>query len=277
MRKLIAFFQRFRVFLVFTILQLIALGSYFSVVSYPRTKFFNTSTKVVGAFLDFERSITKYLYLEAANEKLQLENKELLKKQPESYISIDKKRKRINDTIYKLSYEYIPATVINSTYSRSNNYFTINAGRKKGLKPKMGVVSQDGAVGIVYSVSDHYAVVKSILTSDINLSAYIEDAGAHGLIKYNAGDPRRVTLTGISNDIKIKRNADVLAMGSGGYFPPNSPIGIVEKLETIEGKPLWEITVRLNQDMRKLHYVYVIDNLLQEELRVLENETDKLN
>lgn len=277
MRKLIAFFQRFRVFLVFTVLQLIALGSYFSIVSYPRTKFFNTSTNVVGAFLDFERSITKYLYLEEANEKLQEENKELLKKLPKSYISVDQKRKRINDTIYKLSYEYIPATVINSTYSRSNNYFTLNAGSLKGIKPKMGVISSDGAVGIVYSVSDYYSVVKSILTSDINLSAYIQGDGAHGLIKYQAQDPRRVTLTGISNDIKIKRNAKILAKGSGGYFPPRTPIGIVEKLEVIEGKPLWDVTVRLNQDMRKLHYVYVIDNILQEELKELEQEIEELN
>lgn len=277
MRKLIAFFQRFRVFLVFTILQLIALGSYFSIVSYPRTKFFNTSTKVVGAFLNFERSITKYIYLEEANEKLQEENKKLRKRLPESYISIDQKRKKINDTIYKLSYEYIPATVINSVFSRSNNYFTINAGSLKGIKPKMGVVSNDGAVGIVYSNSDHYSVVKSILTSDINLSAFVEGVGAHGLVKYETLDPRRVTLTGVSNDIKIKRNANVLAKGSGGYFPANTPIGIVEKLEVIEGKPLWDITVRLNQDMRKLHYVFVIDNILQGELKELEGEIEELN
>lgn len=277
MRKLIAFFQRFRVFLVFIALQLIALGSYFSIVSYPRTKFFNSSTKVVGAFLNFERSITKYLYLEEANEKLQDENKELLEKLPESFISVDQKRKRINDTIYKLSYEYIPATVINSNYSRSNNYFTINAGSLKGIKPKMGVVSNDGVVGIVYSVSNYYSVVKSILTNDINLSAFIEGNGAHGLIKYENQDPRRVTLTGVSNDISIKRNAKVSAKGSGGYFPPNTPIGIVEKLEVIEGKPLWDITVRLNQDMRKLHYVFVIDNILQEELKELEQEIEELN
>ena len=277
MRKLIAFFQRFRVFLVFIALQLIALGSYFSVVSYPRTKFFNTSSKVVGAFLNFERSITKYLYLEEANERLQQENKSLLERQPESYISIDRKRKVINDTIYKLNYQYIPATVINSTFTRRNNYFTINAGREKGIKPKMGVVSNEGVAGIVYSVSNHYAVVKSILTSDINLSAYIQGVGAHGLLKYKAQDPRRVTLTGISNDIKIKRKAKVYTKGSGGYFPPNTAIGIVEKLEIIEGKPLWEITVRLNQDMRRLHYVFVIDNLLQDELKELEQEIDELN
>lgn len=277
MRNFIAFFRRFRVFLVFLLLQLFALGSYFSVVSYPRTKFFNSSTRVFASFLELERNITKYLYLDAENKKLQSENALLMQQLPESYISIDSRTKKINDTLLKLGYERIPATVINATSSHKNNYFTIDGGRKKGIQPKMGVVSSEGVVGIVYSVSDHYAIVKSILTTDINISAYIDGVKAHGLIKYLSINPRRVNLTGISNDIRIKKSAQVLTYGSGGYFPPNTPIGNVEKIESVEGKPLWDITVRLKQDMRRLHYVYVIKNIHQLELNDLESNIEELN
>ncbi|MDX1651206.1 MAG: rod shape-determining protein MreC [Brumimicrobium sp.] len=276
MRNLIAFFQRFRVFLVFVLLQLFALGSYFSLVSYPRTKFLNSSARITGTLLSWEREVLKYIYLDDANKTLQNENKELSSRLPENYIPIDPKTAIIEDTIHELSFERIPATVINSTHSHKNNYFTINAGRLKGVKPKMGVISSKGVVGIVYDVSDHFAVVKSVLTTDINISAYIESSDAFGLIKYLDNDPRRVSLTGISNDIVIKKHSKVFSRGSGGYFPPGEMIGKVEKLIPIEGEPRWEIIVRLEQDMRRLHYVYVIKNLHSLELEKIEAKVEEL-
>jgi rod shape-determining protein MreC len=277
MRNLIAFLQRFRVFLVFLLLQLFALGTYFYWVSYPRTRFLNTSNQIVGTFLTWQRDVTKHLYLDKENKKLMEQMAELKEKLPMAFVAIDSSVVKIEDTLHKKSFELIPATVTNSSFSKTNNFFTINAGRLKGVQPKMGVMTNDGAVGIVYDVSDHYAVVKSILTEDINISASVEHNKAHGIIKYLDKDPQRVTLTGISNDIKIKKHAEVNARGSGGYFPPGTPIGIVEKLEPIEGRPLWDITVRLHQDMRRLHYVYVIKHIFKQELENLEAAIEEKN
>lgn len=276
MLKFIAFFRRFRVFLVFLILQIIALSSYFSVMNFARTKFFNSSAVVTGTLLTWERNIIKYFYLDEANQKLQEENTELENRIIDNFISIDPQTAKINDTIYHLSFERTPATVINSSHSHTNNYFTINAGSEKGIERKMGVVSSDGIVGIVYDVSKNFAVVKSILTQDINLSAFIEGSNAHGLIKYLENDPRKVNLTGISNDVNIEIGSSVLARGSGGYFPQGEPIGKVEKLEPIEGKPMWNVTVKLNQDMRKLRYVYVVKNINQLELEEIEKGIEQL-
>jgi rod shape-determining protein MreC len=276
MRKLIAFFRRFRVFVVFIVLQLIALGSYFSVLSYPRSRFFNTSSAITGTFFTWENDILKYISLDEQNKSLQKENVALSKKNPAYFISVDPKTAIIEDTIKKLAFERIPAQVINSSYSYKNNYFTIDAGSEKGIKRKMGVVSPSGVIGIVYDISKHYSVVKSIPTSSINISAYIGKSNAHGLIKYQEIDPRRVSLTGISNDIRIKRGAQVLARGSGGYFPKGTLIGKVEKTEEIEGKPVWNITVRLDQDMRKLSAVYVIKNIFHQELNDIEKEYEQL-
>jgi rod shape-determining protein MreC len=277
MRKLIAFLQRFRVFLIFMILQLTALSFYFSFVSYPRTKFLNSANKVSGTFHSVNHSITQYLSLKEANLQLQAENSELASQIPSSFINIDSKTTIINDTIHQIAFERIPATVIHSTFSHSNNYFTINAGTKRGIQKGMGVVSPKGVVGIVYDVSQHYAVVKSILTSDINISAQLEYSKGYGLIKYNDNGPLRVNLTGISNDIGVSRGEKVRTMGSAGYFPPGLLIGVVEDRVEIEGKPMWELTIRLGQDMRQLHHVYVLKNIFQLELKELEKDIPELN
>lgn len=273
MRKFIAFFRRFRVFLIFAILQLLALGFYFSVMSFPRTRFFNSSQAIVAKMFSWEREVTKYLFLDEANRNLQKENIDLSKQIPLNFVSIDDRTALIEDTLHELAFEHIPVTVINSSYSFTNNYFTINAGTKKGVKRKMGVVSSVGVVGVVYDVSNHYALVKSILTTDFNIPAYISGLDAFGIIKYDGKDPRRVQLTGVSNDMEIKIGSEIKARGSGGYFPQGTPIGKVDKLEPIEGKPMWNISVLLNQDMRKLRYTYVIKNINQLELNELEEGT----
>ncbi|RFC54140.1 rod shape-determining protein MreC [Brumimicrobium aurantiacum] len=276
MLKFIAFFRRFRVFLVFLFFQVVALSSYFSVMSFPRTKFFNSSSAIVATLLSWERDVVKYLYLDEANRKLQAENALLEKRIQDNFISIDSSTAKINDTLNKLSFEHIPATVINSSHDYANNYFTIDAGSEKGIQKKMGVVSSDGIVGIVYDVSKSFAIVKSILTKDINISASIDDSYAHGLIKFDAKDPRNVMLTGFSNDIEVEIGSKVMARGSGGYFPQGEPIGLVKKVEPVEGKPMWDITVELHQDMRKLRYVYVIKNIHQLELNNLEKDIEQL-
>lgn len=276
MRKLIAFFRRFRVFLVFLILQVIALATYTSVMSFPRTKFLNTANAFVGQLLTWERNIIKYIYLDEENEKLQLKNIELENQLPHNYISIDQKTAIINDTIRLLSFERTNATVINSSHTFRNNYFTINSGTDRGIQRKMGVVSDNGVVGIVYDVSKHFAVVKSILTEDINISAYIEGINSFGIIKYNGEDPQIVNLTGISNDIDIKIGSEVKTRGSGGYFPQGISIGKIVSVEPIEGEPRWEIRVKLSQDMRSLRYVYVINHIHQLELEELEKNIEQL-
>lgn len=276
MRNLIAFFQRFRVFLVFLVLQIVALGSYFSFISYPRTQFFNTSNAVVARVHGWQREITKFVYLDTENKLLQEELAQLRASMPISQISIDQKTTLINDTLYEKAYRYIPAVVINSTHTHANNFFTIKGGSRRGIQPKMGVITDQGAVGIVYDVSENFAVVKSILTANINLSAYIEGSDAHGILKYLESDPRRINLTGISNDIAIKRGARVVTKGSTGYFPKGITIGKVDAIEPIEGKPLWSIKVRLESDMRRLHYVYVIQHLHADELELLQNKIPAL-
>jgi rod shape-determining protein MreC len=246
-------------------------------MSYPGTKFFNTFSVITGGILSWKHEVTKYITLSDANEQLQKDIIALRKEMPESYINIDTKTSLINDTLYEQAFRYIPATVINSSQQHKNNYFTIDAGRLKGISPKMGVVSSVGVVGIVYDVSDHFAVVKSILTENINFSAYIEGSTEFGILKYLDNDPRRVSLTGISNDITLKRGSLVKTRGSSGYFPKGLTIGKIDVMEPVEGKPLWDIKIRLSQDMRKVHHVFVVENILGEELEKLQGKVNELN
>ena len=162
MRNFLAFFRRFRVFLFFAFLQSVALSIYIRYLSFPKNQYLTTASAVTGKFFEVENDVTKHFNLSKNNRALQNENIKLRKKIPQSLYPVGRNLYKIEDTIYEQQYEYIPATVINSSVTRRNNYFTVNAGTKQGIKREMGVFSDKGVVGVIHNVSEHYAVVKTV-------------------------------------------------------------------------------------------------------------------
>lgn len=270
MRNLIAFFRRFRVFLIFVVLQVVALSTYFTFLSFPRSQFLTSASQVSGKILEAEFEVTKHFNLSKNNDKLQKENISLREKLPQSFVRMQNGYVRINDTLFHQQYKYIPATVINSTLTKRNNYFTLNIGSAQGIKRKMGVFSDKGIVGVIHSTSKHYSIVKSVLTENINIDVMIEPIGLFGLLKWDGRDPRKGIITGISNDLKIKKWSKVVTKGGSGIFPRGLMVGRIESVKTVEGKPIWEVTVRFSEDYRTLQRVYVIENLFQQEQEKLE-------
>jgi rod shape-determining protein MreC len=270
MRNLIAFFRRFRVFLIFVVLQVVALSTYFTFLSFPRTQILTSASQVSGKILEAEFEVTKHFNLSKNNDKLQKENISLRERTPQSFIRMQNGSVKINDTLFHQQYKYIPATVINSTVTKRNNYFTLNIGSAQGIKRKMGVFSDKGIVGTIHSTSKHYSIVKSVLTENINIDVMIESMGLFGLLKWDGRNAKEGSIAGISNDFKIKKWSKVVTKGGSGIFPRGLMVGRIERVITVEGKPIWDVVIRFSEDYRTLQRVYVIQNLFQEEQEKLE-------
>lgn len=272
MHNLRAFFKRFRVFLLFVLLQVFALSNYFTYLSFPRSQYLTTASKINGTIYSAEYEITKHWNLGENNDNLQKENIRLRKKQPESYVRVNGGLVKIDDTLYKQQFEYIPAVVINSTFTKRNNYFTLNVGSDKGIKRNMGVFSDKGIIGVIHNTSRNFSVVKSVLTDNINIDVIIQPSGAYGLLKWDGRNPRIGSIDGISNDIKIKKWSKVYTRGGSGIFPKGILLGKVKSLGAIEGKPLWDVSILYTEDYRRIQNVYVIKNLFQEEQNKIEEQ-----
>ncbi len=270
MRNLIAFLKRFQIFLVFAGLQIVALSLYFTFFSFPRSQYLTTASGITGSIMSVRNDITKQFNLGKTNYTLQQKNVELMGKMPSSFIKIQKNVYKIDDTLYQQQYEYIAGTVINSTVDKVNNYFTINIGSKQGVEPGMGVISDKGVVGVIHNTSAHFSVIKTVLTENINIDVTIQPIGEFGLLKWDHKDARHGTVTGISNDLKIKKWSKVYTKGGSGIYPRGLLVGRVEKSEAVEGEAFWHVKVLFSEDYRSLQKVYVVRNLLQTEQKELE-------
>jgi len=273
MRNFLAFIQRFQVLLLFALLQGVALAIYFSFVQFPRSQYLTTASSVTGTIFEIRNDITKHFGLSAANDSLQSENIRLMEEANKmSFISLDNGLVKIDDTLNRQQYEYVPATVIKSNYDKRNNYFTLNIGETQGIKRGMGVISSNGVVGVIHNTSDHYSVVKSCLTEAINIDIMIEKSGQFGLLKWDGRDARRGTMDGVSNDLEVKKWSKVITRGGGGIFPRGISVGNVERTEVVEGEAQWDVTILFSENYRSLQRVYVIKNLLLEEQEDLESQ-----
>lgn len=265
MRNLIAFLKRFQIFLVFAVLQVIALSLYFSFFFYPRSQYLTTAATFNGKIWDMRNAVTRHLNLSHTNDELQKSNALLMEQLPHSFIRIDDRTVKINDTLYQQQYEYIPAEISNSTVEKRNNYFTIKAGTKRGVERGLGVISDNGVVGVVHYAGEHYSIVKSVLTENINISVIIESVGLYGLLKWDGADPRRGSVSGISNDQQIKKWSKVITREGSGIFPKGLNVGKVETLKSVEGEAFWDVSILFSEDYRKLQKVYIVRNLLSDE------------
>lgn len=272
MRNLIAFLQRFRIFLVFALLQFLALYWYVTFLSFPRNQFLTTNNHIAAQILEWEHNLTKHFNLSNNNTKLQWENIYWRKREPKFMYQLSRTNYKINDTVFQQQYSYIPAEIINSSVSRRNNYFTLNVGKAQGVDRGMGVFCHEGVVGVIHYSSDHYSLVKTVLTKDINIDVVIDmkKSNFQGILKWDGKNPKYGMVTGINNDYDVKKWSLVVTRGGSGIFPRGIPVGKVSETEPVEGQALWKVEILFNVDYRRLQRVYVIKNLHLEEQTTLE-------
>ena len=168
MQQLFSFLFRNRVLGFFLFLELIALSLFFSNSNLYNSYLFNTSNKYAGTVLEKKYNVRQYLQFEELNQKLLLENallrEELLKK---------KLGFNSHDTLIE-TIHVIPAQVINNEFQKLENYLTIDKGTLSQIESGMAVISREGVVGIIKSVSRHFSTVTSILNRKLMISSKLK-------------------------------------------------------------------------------------------------------
>ncbi len=170
-------------------------------------------------------------------------------------------------------YVYTPAIVINNSISNHKvNYITINRGAEDGIKKDMAVVTANGIVGRVANVSAHYATVISALSTAGNrkISAKLHN-GTTGFAYWEPGDPDHIYVEGFPLSSKIKKQDSIFTTGHS-YYPENTLIGRVVKVDTADLNNTKLLKVKLTTDFRSLRYVYVVTNELDAERKELESQ-----
>lgn len=275
MRNLIQLIWKYHFVLLFVLVELMSFAILIQNNSFHRAAFLSSANEMSGDAFKTINEATEYLKLKAVNEALIQENARLKSEAQNSYFSMVPDVRFFNDSAFMLQYEYLSAKVINNTSNKRNNYLTLNQGERNDLMPEMGVISDNGVVGIIKSTSENYAVVSSLLHKDTRISAKLKSNNYFGILTWDGHDPQVAQLDDIPSHVSINIGDTIVSRGSGTIFPPNVIVGIIKSFENIEGTDFQSIDVSLSVDFNNVSYVYVVRNKLKIEQQEIEKTEDQ--
>lgn len=280
MRNLIAFLIKNSSWFLFILLELVCFYFIFQYNSYQRSIFLNSSNEIVGRVYGVSGNVLSYFGLKEANQDLLIKNAELHNRvlALEEYIyatSTDtlKTKAILQDSLSNNDYDFIISRVINNSIAQIENFITINKGSNSGLHTEMGVISQQGIVGIVRAVSPNYAVVQPVINPKTALSCKVKGANTPGTLIWDGKDYRYANLEGFPKFEKFELGDTIITSGYSRIFPEGIMIGIVENSQGQSDDNFVTLRVRLSTDFGTLKDVLVLKTENRQELSNLEKET----
>lgn len=270
MRQIIYFIKKFRYFLLFIVLEILAFVIIIQEYSYHQSKFVNSANYITGGIYSKVNSVNEFFHLKTDNQLLSEENvrlKNLLEKRENSY-ALDSFTV-IDTSQYFQKYEYSVAKVINNNYTKRNNFLTINKGSKNGVTPNLGVINSKGIIGVIKNISSNYATVISILNSNSKINVRLKNSDHFGTLIWDGKNYNITQVIDIPRQALVKAGDTIVTGGKSAIFPEGIEIGVVKDFKYEQNK-YKQINVLLFNDMSAIGEVQIVKNLHKDEQITLE-------
>lgn len=284
MRNLIEFIKKYNHWFVFVLLEVVSFVLLFKFNSYQGSVWFSSANAVAGKVYEVDAAIKNYFSLTKVNEQLTQRNLYLEQavRQLQDQVKQLNPQEDSSQTALTLAgalkgYKLIPAKVITNSVDKRDNFITIDKGRADGVRKDMGVACGNGVVGVVYMVSEHYAVVIPLLNSKSNVSVTIRKRGYYGYLHWTGGAANLAYVDDIPRHAHFRLGDFVETSGYSSIFPPGIIAGQVLHVYNSADGLSYRVQVRLTTDFGNLRDVCVIDNSgMEERIDLLRNAEDSL-
>ena len=274
MGRLLALLLKWRSEVLLVILLAIALGLTVTQSSHQKAVWLSSSNQFLGSIHSFKATTVSYFSLKKRNQQLQEDNAA-----PRAALYQAQFEKALIDGSLLLSdslnpYAVIPAKVVKNSVVRERNYLTLNKGTQQGVYADMGVITDQGVVGIIEQSSANFSTVLSLLHEDSSINASIKGSNYFGSLVWNGKRFDRCQLFDIPKTAEIQIGDSIVTGGMSSIFPPGILIGQVSQFTIVENSSFYTIEVSLSNNMANLSQVYTIDNRLKEERLTLEVQSN---
>ena len=282
MRNLFNFIIRNSHWLVAILLVAFSFYLVFTHNSYQRSVYLSSANSVTGWFYTASDNVTSFFFLKKSNQQLLERNaaleKELyaLRRDAGKHEAADSIQVEafVADSVGPPQFDFIPAKVVNLSFSGVNNFITLNKGASNGIKPDMGVISQRGVVGVVSNVSPNFSVVIPVINPKFRLSAKLKNSENYGSISWDGKNIRLAQLQELPRHEPFHEGDTVLTSFSR-IFPKNLIIGYVSETGVSGDDNFNTFNIHLATDFYTLQDVLVINDLFYDEQKALEENLQK--
>lgn len=264
MQNLLDFLRKYHHWFLFILLEVISGVMLFRFNSYQGSVWLSSANDISGKVYEIQSGVTSFFSMTRANEELTLRNFYLERQVNQLrrlYIDATKDTtvQERNQLQFLNQYKLIPAKVVSNSINKPNNLITIDKGKSDGVEVDMGVACGNGVVGVVYLVSDHYAVVIPALNaSSSRISCAIRGRDYFGYLHWTGGDPTIAFIEDIPRHAKFKKGEWIVTSGFSSIFPSGILVGKIEKVFNSNDGLSYKLQIRLSTDFSCLRDVVVI-------------------
>ncbi len=270
MNSLLRFLEKYHFLILFVLLEGFSIWLLVDHSYYQKARFGKLSRGLISIIDNQISSAGNYLNLKQSNIELRLENVALRNEIAKLNNRIESNKHLYSDSISGAKFTYSIARVVNNSVNRQNNLLTLNVGSNEGITPEMGVVTKDGAIGVIASVTGNFSTVISLLNTDLKISAKHRRSGIFGRLQWDGGDYRVATLYEIPQHVSLTLGDTIVTSGFSPTFPPNIPLGTIEEFDLKDGS-FYVVKVKLLCDFKRINSVYIIRSLQAAERKLIEN------
>ncbi len=275
MQQIVSFIIKYKYFLFFLLLELIAVSLTIQNHSFHRSKFVNSANAITGGIYSRINSFKEYNNLRVFNQQLLDENTQLknilaqrFKDSTPHFIQV------IDTTKYFQKYNYTAAKVYNNQYNRKYNYLLIDKGSRQGIEADQGVINSKGIIGITNTVSKNFATVISILNENSKINVKLLNSLYFGTMEWDGEDYNILQLTDLPVRANIKIGDTITTGGKSTIFPEGILVGTILNFSK-ENNIYQSINIKLFNDMSAIGPINVITNFDKEEIKTLEETIAK--
>jgi len=275
MRNLLLLLSKLRLFFLFCLLQGIAIVLTVRQFNYQKVVFFQVTSGITDPVFSGVQSMRDYLRLKEEVTFLREENARLYSKLQDAHLKVFGTSGTL-DTHYVQALGYIPARIIQNNLSSEQNFFTLDVGSLHGVETEMGVISPQGAMGFVVSVSPHYALCMSILNTKSAISVQMRKGKHMGTLAWDGANPRYGTVKFVPSHAEVALGDTVETSGYSALFPEGIVVGEVTSAQTDPYDGYYELQVRFAVDFYSQRSVYVVRNRFSKEWEALQQKARDL-
>ncbi len=272
MLNFIEFIRKYYFILLFILLEFIVLVLTGTRQARPKAFFINSSNSFESNVFNNYFKISEYFSLKNENNKLLKENRLLnnFKRNIDTSITNYK-----TDTSNQ--YIFYSAKIVKNSILNENNFITLNKGSTDGIKPDMGVISPNGAVGVVTNVSKHFCLVLSLLNKLNSIGCKLKNSNYFGSASWDGKSYKQVLLSGIPNHVDISKGDTIVTSGYGAIFPGNIDVGTIDTFWKNNDNNFFTVRVNLSTNFKNTTNVYIVKNNYINEQKELEKQIEDYN
>ena len=265
MRNLLNFFIRYGAWFLFVFYAAISCFLLFQRNPFQHHVYLTSANAVVSGVYDVAANVTGYINLRDINADLQRRTADL----ESEVIALREHNRALRQQLLQDSlrttdslgrFRFILATVVNNSVVNPYNYITVNKGRLDSIQPEMGVMDQNGVVGVVNTVSDHHARIISLLNPNFRLSCKLRGNEAFGSLVWDGKSPYEAILEELPKQVRFHKGDTIITSGYSAVFPEGIPVGTIIGSTRGEDDNFNTLRIKLLTDFSTLSTVKVISN-----------------